>query len=69
MCSRKQNSWDEFIVEESSKNHLGISYTVALDKLVPQHVIAALKRGSTQATTLEEKAKMFLEETYSRDDP
>ena len=66
---QKRKSWDEFIVEESSKNPWGIPYRVALGKLTPQQVIAALKCGATHATTLEETSKMFIAEIYPRDDP
>ncbi|XP_066906581.1 retrovirus-related Pol polyprotein from type-1 retrotransposable element R1, partial [Halyomorpha halys] len=66
---QKKKSWDEFIVEETEKNPWGIPYRVALGKVKPLQVMAAIRVRGVQATTLEEAAKMYIDYTYPRDDP
>ena len=67
--SQKKKSWDEFIVEESTKNPWGIPYRVAMGKFSTQQTLAALKHGDVQATNFEEAAEIFIARTYPRDDP
>ena len=69
MRQRKKSSWDEFVERETEKNPWGIPYRVALDKVKPAQLMAAMRVGGRQAETLEEAVAMYVDHTYPRDDP